>query len=436
MRSACVIPGHRRLGLAWIAAVIPFLALAVSVYLWGVDLPYWDQWMVVPLIEKLMEGRLEAADLWRQHGDHRVFFPRLFMLAMARATGWNIRWELAAVVAAAAVLFLVVTRWLQASCRSPAGRWIAAPAVSLLVFNLSQWENWTWGFQLVILTNVVAVAGGLRLLARGADRVRDFLLAAALGTVATHSFANGILFWPLALPLVAGPARNRRPRLTAWIAIAVVVEALFFYRYSFPLGESPPELLLEKIPLAAAYVVVFLGAPLSPYDGKLAAVAGVLGCGAFVGLVVLLIRGRRPFAERALPWIVFAGYGIASAALAAAGRLEHGLGAAMSSRYLAFANFFWLGLLGLALVLPADPEGRAFRAPARIAAAAVAASLVAGSVWGGVLIHQQYLDRSRLRAQLHEGRFPSDLLLVIPGDTVPPPELEVLRRYRLSLFRP
>lgn len=428
--------GSQRCRLAWVAAAIPFLALAVSVYLWGVDLPYWDQWMVVPLIEKLMEGRLEFGDLWHQHGDHRVFFPRLLMVAMARVTSWNIRWELAAIIAAAAILFLVVVRWLQASCRPSAASWIAAPAVSLLVFNLSQWENWTWGLQLVVLTNVVTVAGGLRLLARGADRLPDFLLAAALGTVATYSFANGIFFWPLALPLVARPGRNRWPRIMAWIVTAVVVVALFFYRYSLPLGGSRLELLLEKIPEAAAYVLVFLGAPVAPYDGKLAAAAGVLGCGAFAWFVVRLVRVRNPWAERAVPWIMFAGYGIASAALAAAGRLEHGLGTAMSSRYIAFANFFWLGLLALALVLPADSEGKAFRAPVRIAAAAVAVSLVAGSIWGGVLIHQQYLDRTRVRTQLLEDRFLPDLLSVVPGGTVPPEELEVLRHHRLSLFRP
>lgn len=428
------VQGIRRAA-PWIAAAMPFLALAVTVYLWGVDLPYWDQWLVAPLIEALLEGRLDLADVWRQHNDHRVFFPRLLMLAMAWATSWNIRWELAMNVACAAVVFLVVTRWLRTSSPPSPARRLAAPAVSLLVFNLNQWENWSWGLQLVVLLNVAAVAAGLWVLARGAHEIPNLVFGAALGTVATYSFSNGFLFWPLALPLVARPAGKRRARVTAWIFVAIVVGAFFFYGYSFSLGASRISLTIAEMPRAAAYAVVFLGAPVCAYDGKLAAAAGLVAVGAFAGLVVRLVRDRRFFVDRALPWMALAGYGIGSAALAAAGRLHLGLELAMSSRYIVFGNFFWLGLLGLVLVRPAGGDG-APRWPLRLSAAAVAISLVAGSVWGGVQLHQQYLERTRAREALREDRFRPDLPLVVPGNAIPREELEALERHRLSLFRP
>jgi hypothetical protein len=49
----------------------------------------------VPLLDKMYRGELAFPDLWAQHNEHRLLFPKIIMLVLARSTGWDIRYELA-----------------------------------------------------------------------------------------------------------------------------------------------------------------------------------------------------------------------------------------------------------------------------------------------------------------------------------------------------
>src|SRR5438128_1219761 len=72
-----------------LALVLPALLPFNFVYRFGVNLPYWDQWELVPLLAKLHDGQLTLADLTAQHNEHRIFFPRLIMLGLATLTRYN-----------------------------------------------------------------------------------------------------------------------------------------------------------------------------------------------------------------------------------------------------------------------------------------------------------------------------------------------------------
>ena len=62
------------------------------------DIPYWDQWdAVCPLLQKLHTGTLALGDLLPFQNEHRIFFPRLFYLALDSITHWNVRIELIAI---------------------------------------------------------------------------------------------------------------------------------------------------------------------------------------------------------------------------------------------------------------------------------------------------------------------------------------------------
>ena len=67
-----------------IAALIliawPAIALGLLLYLYGVDVPFWDQWSVVGLAEAFRLHILTFGQLFAQFNEHRVFFPRLLLL--------------------------------------------------------------------------------------------------------------------------------------------------------------------------------------------------------------------------------------------------------------------------------------------------------------------------------------------------------------------
>ena len=53
---------------------------------------------------KAFRGGLTLADLFEPHNEHRIFFPRLLFILLARLTGWNVRAEMGLIVAAACLI--------------------------------------------------------------------------------------------------------------------------------------------------------------------------------------------------------------------------------------------------------------------------------------------------------------------------------------------
>src|SRR5215208_7141850 len=98
-----------RLGrpLPYAIACLPPLYLIIIILTNTVDVPFADQWALVPLLERSYRGTLSLHDLWAQHNEHRLLFPRLIMLALARLSAWNTHIEMLANVGLAAGIFAI-----------------------------------------------------------------------------------------------------------------------------------------------------------------------------------------------------------------------------------------------------------------------------------------------------------------------------------------
>jgi hypothetical protein len=131
----------------WFAAltVAPFLVVVVLLLRYAVNVPYLDQWDLVPLVDKAYTGRLSLAELWAPHNEHRIFFPQLIMVGLARLTHWNIGYELGVNLVLAMGLFAILVWQIRSTARTLTLReWYQVlPAVSLVVFSTSEasWRN-------------------------------------------------------------------------------------------------------------------------------------------------------------------------------------------------------------------------------------------------------------------------------------------------------
>ena len=272
-----------------ILALVPLAFLIWVVAQYAVAVPFWDQWELVPLLEKTYHGELTCHDLWAQHNEHRILFPQIIMLLLARLTRWNIHYELAVNIMLALGIFAVFAHQVKITGRKLgiAGLPGAIPAISLIVFSVSQYQNWLWGWQLQMFLNLLAVAGGIALLANETFRWSRFAAAALLGIVATYSFANGALFWPIGLMLlffIKTGAGEKRPAIAGWILIGALTLGTYFYHYQKP-EEHPSLSLIFKMPVEyAVYVFKYLGGICAQglgddvsADGVLAFVFGLAG---------------------------------------------------------------------------------------------------------------------------------------------------------------
>ena len=319
-----------------ILALVPLAFLIWVVAQYAVAVPYLDQWELVPLLDKTYHGDLTFHDLWAQHNEHRLVFPQSIMLLLARLTRWNIHYELAVNIILALGIFAVFIHQVKITGRKLAVARLpwAIPAVSLIVFSVSQYQNWLWGWQLQMFLNLLAVAGGIVLLANDTFRWWKFAAAALLGIVATYSFANGALIWPiglLLLLLVPTGAGKRRAATAGWILIGALTLGTYFYHYQKP--ENHPSLsLIFKMPVEyAVYVFKYLGSICAQYlgsdassDGAFAFVFGLAGTVATGWAGWTLLRKKIADPGTLLPYFGLSLYSVGSALVTGVGRLGFG----------------------------------------------------------------------------------------------------------------
>ena len=350
---------YRYVGLAF----VPFAILCAYMVRYACNLPVYDQWFFVPTLEKWYNGNLAFVDLWSQHNEHRILFPRLIMLTLASMTQWNIFYELAVNLFLGIGICAVIFRQIRKTekyfnIKSNSAYFIA----SVFIFSLAQAENWLWGWQMSFFLNVFAFLLGVFFLSGPALTLRKFLGALAAGVIASYSLANGLLFWILGLFILGmHPMKNdaKIKWIVAWLSVAVLIIASYLCGYQKP-AHHPSLLLFFKSPWQfGEYFFANLGSPLS-FGRYRQLMAIVVGLGGFVAFLILLYFCCRLFRKRqetlmiVVPWLSLVAYSILTAGLMAFGRVGFGVEQALALRYVTMSNLFWIGLFVSGIFLGLD----------------------------------------------------------------------------------
>jgi hypothetical protein len=355
-----------------ILALLPLFILVLNVAECHVDVPFWDQWNFVPLLGRSYEQGVTLADLWGQHNEHRLLFPRLIMLGLAHASKYNIAWELVIILFLASATFALLWHQFFRAARALgcSGFPWPVPVISLLVFSLGQAENWLWGWQIQVFLNVLAVAAGLALLGSRPLRWAKYWGALGCGILATYSFANGLLFWPLGfLGLLLVPMRKRRQRMAAsalWIVAAAGVAVSYLYRFRFesPSG-APWTQFLEYPGEYLKYLFTYLGRPVINYQ-EYALAIGLTGVFLFVFLSLRYFLKKRGDLPAVLPFFLLGLYSIGCGLLTGIGRVGFGSVQATSGRYVPFSALLWVSNFAFLFILSQKIRARAERRTRRI----------------------------------------------------------------------
>jgi hypothetical protein len=460
-------------------AAVPPAYLLIVILTYTVDVPFADQWALVPLLDRFYRGKLAFGDLWTQHNEHRLLFPRLAMLALARLTGWNTHAEMLLSVALAGGIFAVLLSQARASARrlDTGWRWLA-PVLALIVFSLGQAESWWGGWNIQIFMSALAACAAIALLARPGLRWLNLLLALVCGVVATYSYAPGLLIWPVGLGLLllqtlATPGSfldgGRQPAVgsrqssarflaaVAWAALGGLAVGGFFYHYAWTAQAPSLGAALRAPGRYLLYTITYLGAPIARgaveylfgaitgdaraicnlgdsdlcgYVNTAAIAAGVLGMALFGLLALRLVRrvGLAPL----LPYLGLGAYSIGTGMITSLGRAGYGNYQALAQRYATTASLFWSALvIMLALGGGTTSRRELFMAPILLISMLVALNLFQGIDH----FRWQYEYLAPARAEL--SRLGDDDLLrrLYFDPQVVRRDAAVLRRYHLSVFR-
>ena len=72
-----------------IISFYPVYFLITIVNKYAVNIPFWDMWNWIYLIEKYYSGELNIFDFLIQHNEHRLFVPKLIFLPIALIGKWQ-----------------------------------------------------------------------------------------------------------------------------------------------------------------------------------------------------------------------------------------------------------------------------------------------------------------------------------------------------------
>ncbi|MBA2691199.1 MAG: hypothetical protein H0U65_01725 [Rubrobacter sp.] len=334
--------------LASLAAVPLILApVAFAFYFvrrFGVDVPLNDTWTMVVLFESLADGSLAFDDLFAQHNEHRILFPRIAMLAIGAATAFDNVAILYAILgcmcATLAVLFFAFRRSVGASI-------LFFVPVPFLVFSLGQFWNMVQAFQItLVFSQTFGVLSLYLLYLSGDGKERRFAFPAAVASalVASFSAAPGLPVWPaglillLILPLAW---REKRNLCVAWSVSGLLAGAIYFIGFERPPEHTASRYMWEDPAMGAEFFLTMLGSSLF-WEQNVAFGAGVLLLFlTSVAMRFMLENGK--FGESAF-WISLVPFSLATLAATTVARGGSGLGNALNEKYVTYSVLAVVGI--------------------------------------------------------------------------------------------
>jgi hypothetical protein len=310
-------------------------------------------------------GTLTLHDILAQHNEHRLAVARLILLAICPFTHWNniatllVGWML---VCATSLLIW----WLVRMTQPPGRRALLWFLCNLLIFTPAQNENWLWGICVENFSPTLFVMATLAVAFSGIPNWIRITLCVLLAIAATLSSGNGVTAWPLAaFPIFMWRGFQDKPgpakwSLLVWLAVAVAVLVAYRYGYQEPPHNGHP--YVRTLGAVSIYMLAFLGnafAHLGGWDNPSIGIA----IGTFMVLILLvacafIVRawhdGPSSQFHAGLPWLMIAGYALASALIAALFRAQFGPMQAVTSRYVSYSIYLPVALINLVPIMAGD----------------------------------------------------------------------------------
>jgi hypothetical protein len=300
---------------------------------YAINIPKYDDHALKSFLLNLEQAgtfRDKIYEFFRQHNEHRIVYDRLITWLDYNFTG-KLNYVHLMVVGNLGLISLLAV-FVKALRRAGGAVWMALP-VSLLLFNLSQWENMFWG--MASLQNFTVVVLAVATFYKLAFKNRVGWLAIALAIAATITSGNGLMVWVVGLVLIF--LRQDYVGVLRWLAALAITFRLYFLGYEKPVGNpSDQGSLLDQI----HGWMLFNGASAEAFPVQnfmlTCLILGivVIGLTAFISLSALWQKFRgNPLNQWQLFFLGGAAFIVGTGLIVAFNRVGFGMGTLTTSRY-------------------------------------------------------------------------------------------------------
>lgn len=330
--------------------LIPVTTTICFIYFFGVDVPFWDEWRLVSLFDKTLSQKLSFQDLFAQHNEHRIFFPRLITIGFVLIDGWNTKhlMFLSIFIVAISYIFFCKINYLSYN-KVDNKQHVFNFVIGILFFSLTQWENWLWGFQIAFfLVNLSLVLSIYCLVKINKNNLyRQLLFSAFWCFVASFSSAHGLTTWLAIIPNILGI----KIRYQQKIKIIILWTFLFFistftYLIDYHKPKHHPNIFfsLEETITRIKYFFVLIGFWGDNIENKI-----IIGSLVFIIFYLFSFyyycRNFNNIKKYYLPLLSLSNYSILFALMTTLGRAGFGVSQATSSRYTTPMIFIYISIV-------------------------------------------------------------------------------------------
>ena len=302
------------------------------------NVPVWDAWHNPRLFDLMFSGKLKFSDLYEEANGHRLLFPKIITLTLGYFSHYDVRWELLVNITLGATIFFLFKIFLADKLKQNNAIYFGAiSCISILVFSLVQYENWYCGWQICIFLCIATSLLSLAILVLAKKSYINLLFAMVSAVIATYSFANGLIVWPLGA-LVLLCQKKSKGFAVAWLASAALFSFLYFYHF-----ESSANFHITNLPEHIIYFLAYVGAPLAIESYFKAIIWAAAGLVVFIYLCWLAVK-TATLRRHNLLLMVICVFSLASGLLISVARLGFGMEYALLSRYTSFSGLFWVSL--------------------------------------------------------------------------------------------
>ena len=334
----------------WLIYLIPVIVLIGFIAKFSVNVPLLDDWNLVDTFYKKYESSITLKDLFAQHNEHRIFFPRLIFIPLAFFSDWNVKYGQYCNVLLTFITLFSIARLALGQTEHSNKFWVhvANFLTSALLFSVFQTDTWVLSFQLTWLLINTCIAIAVFFASTSPLTIASFSAATFFCLVASFSSAHGLVSWIAVSPCIfysTQRLKRRFIRTGLWGGLCLVSGILYFVDYHKP-DYHPGTLYFLAHPwVATRYFFTLLGGSLIRSFPWMT-IAGFILLIAFFYYVIRILKHDEQ-AKLAAPWLSLGLFSIVFALITTIGRAGFGVEHAIASRYTSSSVFLIIAIIQL-----------------------------------------------------------------------------------------
>ncbi|GMO30778.1 MAG: hypothetical protein Ta2F_05970 [Termitinemataceae bacterium] len=336
--------------------LLPVIFGFIIVTVFGVNVIDWDEWDLALFINGVKEHGIKLQEFFTQHNEHPIFFPKIVFLLSALCTHFNTKANMYISLILNVTIYCTLLNYLRHTLqnKNTQNRKLAADIfMGFCCFNLIQYGNFLWGFQLAFFMVACFSLLSFYFFYYGCKTKKTlfFVVAGISGIISAFSSVQGFFALPVILFIMALlKILKENIKLKHFLCILIsfaIVLFLYLLTYRFPSFNNThyaSDLLRSKF----LYFFIAQGAPirinlLPPFKIALTAFSGMTVFLTAVLLTIYLIK-KKQIQNNIFPLCIIY-FGILFCMAISAGRSVFGLSQALISRYTTFTIQIIIGIV-------------------------------------------------------------------------------------------